>query len=271
MRPKAYLVVLGVIIAVVTASGAAEGQNQGLDRIIKAGTVRIAVPDNFRPFGDHDTDGKLKGYDIDTAALVADALGVKLDLIPVPSGDRLRVLGEGKVDLVISSLGKTAEREQAIDFSIAYAPFFSGVFGPERISVTRSEDLAGKTIAVTRGTVEDKSLTKIAPPAAKIERFDDNVDSELAYLSWRTELIATANVFAAEILRNSVMKKTTMKLLLENSPCYIGVKKDEPDLLARINAIVAAARKDGSLNRVSERWLKTRLGDPEHPEWIAIQ
>src|SRR5580704_4321017 len=65
MRPKAYLVVLGVIIAVVTASGAAEGQNQGLDRIIKAGTVRIAVPDNFRPFGDHDTDGKLKGYDID--------------------------------------------------------------------------------------------------------------------------------------------------------------------------------------------------------------
>ena len=61
MRPKAYLVVLGVIIAVVTASGAAEGQNQGLDQDHQSpGTVRIAVPDNFRPFGDHDTDGKLR-------------------------------------------------------------------------------------------------------------------------------------------------------------------------------------------------------------------
>ena len=80
-------------------------------------------------------------------------------------------------------------------------------------------------------------------------------------------------MFAAEtVLRNSVMKKTTMKFLLENSPCYIGVKKDEPDLLARINAIVTAARRDGSLNRVSERWLEDFVsGDPEHPEWIAIQ
>ena len=267
MSPKAFLLLLGVIMAVVTASGAAEAQNEGLSRIIKAGIVRIAVPDNFRPFGDHSTDGKLQGYDIDTAALVADALGVKLDLTPVPSTDRLRVLGEGKVDLVISSLGKTPEREQTIDFSIAYAPFFSGVFGPEQSSVARPAELADKTIAVTRGTVEDVILTKVAPPKAKIERFADNVDSEIAYLSWKTELIATGNVFAAEVLRNAVLKKTTMKFLLENSPCYIGVKKNEPDLLARVNAIIAAVRKDGSLNRISEHWLKIPLGDPEHPEW----
>jgi polar amino acid transport system substrate-binding protein len=266
MPRRTFLAVLGVIMLLVTASGASEARNDGLDRIIKAGAIRIAVPDDFPPFGKRGTNGKLQGYDIDTAALVADALGVKLDLIPVPSPDRLRVLGEGKVDLVISSLGKTAEREQVIDFSIAYAPFFSGVFGPERRPLTTPEELAGRTIAVTRGTVEDKTLTRVAPPGAKIERFDDNTDTEIAYLSWKTELIATGNVFAAEVLRNAVLKKTTLKFLLGNSPCYIGVTKDEPDLLARINTIVAAARKDGSLNRISERWLNSRLGDPEHPE-----
>jgi polar amino acid transport system substrate-binding protein len=266
MPRKTFLAVLGVIVLLVTAAGATEARNEGLDRVIKAGAIRIAVPDDFPPFGKRDRNGKLQGYDIDTAALVADALGVKLDLIPVPSPDRLRVLGEGKVDLVISSLGKTAEREQVIDFSIAYAPFFSGVFGPERRPLTTPEELAGRTIAVTRGTVEDKTLTRVAPPGAKIERFDDNTDTEIAYLSWKTELIATGNVFAAEVLRNAVLKKTTLKFLLGNSPCYIGVTKDEPDLLARINTIVAAARKDGSLNRISERWLNSRLGDPEHPE-----
>src|SRR5262249_30702998 len=154
MPRRTFLAVLGVTLLLVTASGASEARNEGLDRIIKAGAIRIAVPDDFPPFGKRGTNGKLQGYDIDTAALVADALGVKLDLIPVPSPDRLRVLGEGKVDLVISSLGKAAEREQVIDFSIAYAPFFSGVFGPERRSLTTPEELAGRTIAVTRGTVE---------------------------------------------------------------------------------------------------------------------
>ena len=266
MPRRTFLAVLGVIVLLVTASGAPEASNEGLDRIIKAGAIRIAVPDHFPPFGNRGTNGNLQGYDIDTASLVADALGVKLDLIPVPSPDRLRVLGEGKVDLVISSLGKSAEREQAIDFSIAYAPFFSGVFGSEGLSLTTPQELAGRSIAVTRGTVEDTSLAKVAPAGAKIERFNDNSGTWIAYMSWKTELIATGNVFAAAVLRNAVLKKTTLKFLLENSPCYIGVRKDEPDLLARINAIVAAARKDGGLNRISERWLKSRLGDPEHPE-----
>ncbi len=55
---------------------------------------------------------------------------------------------------MISSLGKNPEREKVIDFSNAYAPFFLGVFGADAVAVTKADELAEKTIGVTRGAVE---------------------------------------------------------------------------------------------------------------------
>jgi polar amino acid transport system substrate-binding protein len=268
---RPFLAGLGLMVAIMAAPATATAENDALDHIIKAGTVRIAVPENFAPFGALGAEGKLQGYDIDTAALVAEALKVKLDLVTVSSNDRIPYLADGKVDLVISSLGKDAEREKVIDFSISYAPFFSGVFGPAELEISSPEDLVGKTIAVTRDTIEDTVLTKLAPATATINRYDDNADTEVAFLFDKSQLIATGYIVAAKILTRSPLKKMTTKFLLRNSPCYIGVRKGETALLARINEIIAAARKDGSLNRISEHWLKAPLGDPEHPDLIGTQ
>lgn len=265
MPLRLVFALLGLLVASLALPIWAMAQTGALDRIAQAGMIRIAVPDNFPPFGDIGSDAKLQGYDIDTAALVADALGVKPELVSVPSSDRIPALTSGKVDLLISTLGKDAEREKTIDFSIAYAPFFSGVFGPERVNIAKAEDLAGKTIAVTRDTIEDAVLTKLAPPTATIKRYEDNAATEVAYLSNQAELVATGNVVAAEMLAKSPLKKTVIKFLLRNSPCYIGVRKGESDLLARINQIVAAARNDGVLDKISQHWLKAPLGDPEQP------
>src|SRR2546423_2349319 len=135
-----------------------------LDDIAKAGVLRVAVPQDFPPFGSVGADMKPQAYDIDTAALLAKEMGVKLELVPVSSTNRIPYLTTRKVDLVISSLGKNAEREKVIDFASAYAPFFNGVFGPADQKITKVDELAGKTIGVTRGAVEDLELSKIAPP-----------------------------------------------------------------------------------------------------------
>jgi polar amino acid transport system substrate-binding protein len=76
MSRKTLLPVLGLVMAIIAAPTQATAKNNALNHIIKAGTVRVAVPDNFPPFGNLGADTKLEGYDIDTAALVAKALGV---------------------------------------------------------------------------------------------------------------------------------------------------------------------------------------------------
>jgi polar amino acid transport system substrate-binding protein len=230
-----------------------------LDNIKKSGTVRIAVPQDFPPFGTVGADMKPQGYDIDTAALIAKGLGVKLELIPVSSTNRIPYVTTGKADMVISSLGKNPDREKVIDFSIAYAPFFNGVFGPADAKVTGPADLAGKTIAVTRGAVEDLELTKIAPPTATIKRFEDNNTTISAYLSGQTQLAATGNVVAAALNERTRLRPLTPKFLIKNSPCFVGVNKGEGALIAKLNEIIAKAKKDGSLNKVSQKWLHNAL------------
>ncbi|ANN70020.1 transporter substrate-binding domain-containing protein [Bordetella bronchialis] len=245
------------LCAAATVLGAGSARADALQDIQKAGVIRVAVPQDFPPFGSVGPDLKPVGYDIDTAKLVASRLGVTVELVPVTSANRIAYLQTGKVDLVISSMGKNAEREKVIDFSVAYAPFFNGVFGPASIKAAKPDDLDGKTVGVTRGAVEDIELSKIAPSGATIKRYEDNNGTISAFLSGQVQLIATGNVVAAAILAKNPPKKPETKFLIKNSPCYIGLNKNEPALKARLDAILAEAKQDGSLNAISRKWLGT--------------
>lgn len=227
-----------------------------LGDIKKRGELIVAVPQDFPPFGSVGTDLKPQGYDIDTAQYLADELDVKLKLIPVTSANRIPYLQTDKVDLVISSLGKNPAREKAIDFTDAYAPFFLGVFGSTNENVESAEALNGKTVGVTRGSVEDIELSKIVGSDVTIKRFEDNNATLSAYLSGQVSLIATGNLVITEIATRYPDKAPETKFLLKNSPCYIGVKKGEEDFVVKINELIAKAKTDGEFETLSQKWLK---------------
>ncbi|WFU11048.1 transporter substrate-binding domain-containing protein [Rhizobium sp. CB3090] len=230
-----------------------------LSDITSRGTLRVAVPQDFPPFGSVGADMAPMGYDIDMANLIGEKLGVKTELVPVTSANRIPYLQTNKVDLVISSLGKNAERQAVIDFTDAYAPFFNGIFGPADVTAAKPEDLSGKTIGVTRGAIEDLALTKVAPQDATIKRYEDNNGTISAFLSGQVDLIATGNVVAAAILAKNPPKKPEMKFLITNSPCFVGLNKNEPALQKKINDIIAAAKADGTLAKISQKWLGADL------------
>ena len=160
---------------------------------------------------------------------------------------------------MISSLGKNAEREKVIDFSRAYAPFFLGVFGPQAGTVADAQQLAGKSVGVTRGAVEDMVLSEIAPKDAQLKRYEDNNTTLSAYLSGQVEYIATGNLVVAAIAAQNPSKAPVAKFMLKDSPCYIGLKKGETALQAKVDGLIAQALKDNTLNTLSEKWLKAPL------------
>lgn len=253
---KRGLAVGAAAVGIMMSAGA---QASLLGDIEERGVIRVAVPQDFPPFGSVGTDLKPRGYDIDMANHIADEMGVKLELITVTSANRIPYLQTGRADLVISSLGKNAEREKAIDFTDAYAPFFLGVFGNPDIEVATPADLEGKVVGVTRGAVEDMELEKVLPEGAEMKRFEDNNTTLSAYLSGQVSLIATGNLVAAEIAERRPEQAPVTKFMLRDSPCYIGLKKGESELQARVNDIIAQALASGKLNSISETWLKAPL------------
>ncbi|ELL7085423.1 transporter substrate-binding domain-containing protein [Vibrio fluvialis] len=253
---KLFAAMSSVLMSASLLFGATTAQADQLESVQQKGVLKVAVPQDFPPFGSVGTDLKPHGYDIDMAAYLAQKLDVKLELVPVTSANRIPYLQTGKVDLVISSMGKNAEREKVIDFSAAYAPFYLGVFGSSDEAVTSAQDLSGKTIGVTRGSVEDLELSKIAPSDATIKRFEDNNATLSSFLSGQVSLIATGNLVVTEIATRYPAKAPQTKFLLKNSPCYVGVMKGEEALLKEVNRLITEAKQDGMLEGFSQKWLK---------------
>ncbi len=253
---KLFAAMSSVLMSASLLFGATTAQADQLESVQQKGVLKVAVPQDFPPFGSVGTDLKPYGYDIDMAAYLAQKLDVKLELVPVTSANRIPYLQTGKVDLVISSMGKNAEREKVIDFSAAYAPFYLGVFGSSDEVVTSAQDLSGKTIGVTRGSVEDLELSKIAPSDATIKRFEDNNATLSSFLSGQVSLIATGNLVVTEIATRYPAKAPHTKFLLKNSPCYVGVMKGEDALLKEVNRLITEAKQDGVLEGFSQKWLK---------------
>lgn len=250
---------LGKTLIIAASFSALSASADVLQDIKDRNLIRIAVPQDFPPFGSIGTNLKPQGIDVDMANYIADELGVKIEIIPVTSANRIPYLQTKKVDLVISSLGKNPEREKAIDFSTPYAPFFLGVFGSKDVSVSKIEELANKTVGVTRGSVEDLELEKNAPKSVNVRRFEDNNTTLTAYLSGQVNLIATGNLVAAEIAKRQPKRAPENKFMLKDSPCYIGMAKGETALQAKVNELIKAALASGELNDISMKWLKAPL------------
>jgi len=234
-----------------------------LDQVLSAGTIKIAVPQDSPPFGSVGTDGEPQGYDVEVAKLVAESLEVELELIPVTSTNRIPYLQTGRADLVISSLGATPERAKSIYFSsIPYAPFFSGIYGAASEQVSDYDDLAEKTVGVTQGSVEDIELTDKAPESIEIKRFEDNSVTISALLSNQVELVATGNTIAGEVIKNNPDKSIENKFVMKNSPCYIGLRRGDLDMLEWVNVFVRNKRFSGELDTLSQEWFGEPLEVP---------
>ena len=242
------------------AVGTVHAQN-ALDDVLKARTIRIAIPTDFPPYGFVGIDMKPQGLDIDMASYIASKLGVKVELLPVTTANRIAYLQTRKADLVISTLGKNPEREKVIDFTIAYSPFFIGVFGPKTIALKAPADLAGKSIAVTRGSVDDAELTKVAPPTTDMRRFEDNNTTISAFVAGQTQLVATSAQVAGAMMNKNPQLGSEFKFVLKDPPNFVGVGKGEDKLRAKVNEILAEARTSGEIDKLSVKWLGRPAGD----------
>jgi len=237
-----------------------QAQN-ALDNVIKARKITIAIPTDFPPYGFVGVDLKPQGLDIDMANFIAGKLGVAVELTPVTSTNRIPYLQSGKAELVISTLGKNPEREAVIDFTVAYSPFFQAVFAPKSMPIKSFADLAGKSVGVTRGAIEDQELSKLAPPSADIKRFEDNNATVSSFVAGQVQLIATGASVAGNMMAKNPQLATEYKLLLKDSPNFIGVAKGEDKLRAKVNEILVAAKASGDLDKMAQRWLGRPAGN----------
>jgi polar amino acid transport system substrate-binding protein len=125
-----------------------------LEEIKSRGQLIVAVKDNLRPLGFIDQKGNLVGLEIDLAhrlaqEILGDANAVKLQ--PVSNQDRLKVILDDRVDLVIARVSDTAARRRIVDLSPYYYLDGTGLIS-KKISLNNPEELQQAKIALLKNS-----------------------------------------------------------------------------------------------------------------------
>jgi polar amino acid transport system substrate-binding protein len=170
-KPTMAFLGSGLLVAAALLSPSLAIGADGIEAIKQRGTLIVGVKADYRPFGFRDPSGAIIGLEPDLAADVAKRLGVKLELVPVVSSNRIEFLQQGKVDLLIATLSDKPERRrvvQAIDPQ--YYSDFVNVMLPKKAGITDWAQLKGKPLCATSGAWYNKDVARTY--GAEIVAFD---------------------------------------------------------------------------------------------------
>jgi polar amino acid transport system substrate-binding protein len=239
-------------------AAAAAAQADMLDTVKQSKKLRVAIELALPPYGMTNDKMQPYGSDVETAQLMAKDLGVELEIVPVTGPTRIPFLQTNKADLAIATLSISPERQKVIDFSIPYSVVQIVVAAPKSMNIKGYPDLAGKSIAITRGNVQEAELVQKAV-GAQIVRFDDDATLVTAGVSGQAPIVSTATTLLQAIQTKAPNRELETKFVVKEFNLGIGMRKEEPKMLAWVNEWVKANRANGKLNAIFKKYHKADL------------
>lgn len=231
-----------------------------LQQIKDAGKIRIAVAMGIPQYSYIDGLMQPTGSDVETAKLIAEDLGVDLELVEITNAARVPTIQTGKADIVVSALGITDERKQAIDFSVPYATLAIVVAAPEDVEIASYDDLTGQRIGVTRATTNDQDLTANTS-GAEILRFEDDATLITAAVSGQIDILSSQSAVIGGINAKRGGTPMEIKFVQKETNLGIGIPKNNPELTAWLNEWVTTNFDDGTIRTLFTQFHNRDLPD----------
>jgi len=250
---KLKKILYGASLALCLSAFAGAASADALADIKAAKKIRVGI-DLGAPFYGY-IDGKMQavGSDVEAAKLLAEDLGVELEIVQTTNSARIPNLLSNKADLIISSLSITPERAKAVDFSIPYGAIQAAVGAPKSLDIKGMDDLAGKSVAVTRGGPQDKLVSEGAPQATVV-RFDDEAASITAAATGQTDIVAITPPIIAAIANRNPGREFEVKFVVQSSRLGVAMRKNEHELKQWVNDWIRTNLKNGKLNDIHVKY-----------------
>jgi ABC-type amino acid transport substrate-binding protein len=251
---RAFVVVLGGALLALLLTVPA-GAQSGLDIVKKRGKLVAGVKTDFPPFGTVDAAGKNVGFDVDVAHLFAKALfndDNQVELVAVTSGNRIPFLQSGKIDIIIATVTVTDERRQVVEFSEPYFMSGSLILVPKASPVKSLEDLAGKTVAVVQGAIQDKDVEQLQPRANRV-KFGKVSEAVLAVKGGRADAYVHDDIVIVSLAKENPDLKVVGKAFVPR-PYGIAVRKGDTEFIKWVNVQLTQMRKDGTYDRLWKKY-----------------
>ncbi|WP_212627407.1 transporter substrate-binding domain-containing protein [Pseudomonas sp. PP3] len=196
-RPSLFKACVFLFAASAAAMGAAQAADGKLDSVLARGKLIVGTGSTNAPWHFQGADGKLQGFDIDIARIVAKGLfndPSKVEFVVQSSDARIPNLLTDKVDMSCQFITVTASRAQQVAFTLPYYREGVGLLLPANSKYKEIEDMQaagdGLTVAVLQNVYAEE-LVHQALPKAKVDQYDSVDLMYQAVNSGRADAAAT--------------------------------------------------------------------------------
>lgn len=218
------------------------------------GTITIGVKFDVPPFGlNNPQSGEVEGFDVDLGNYIADRLGVEAEFVEANSDNRIPLLVDGSIDLILSTMTITEERDLEIDYSEPYYVANGDVLVAEGSETAALEDLSGQTVCTALGSTYQETIEKEVPDAQLklVDRYSECL--ELIQTD-AVDAVSTDNV----ILTGMVIQDDTLELLgldFTTEPYGVGITDGDTEMKEFVDESVAEFIDDGTWQETYDEWV----------------
>jgi polar amino acid transport system substrate-binding protein len=258
-----------LLLLLIAWSGPASARS--LAEIRAAGELRVGVNPNFPPMSAFGEDNRLAGFDVDVAAQIARALGVRLTLVPTEAAQRVPFLVSGRIDMSMGALTITPERQALIDFTVPLHSEAMGVITTSRLPVTRWQDLDRPDITIVnmRGNQSVEVLREKLPRPKRL-LVDGNADTIRAIAQGRADaLVENTDFFLGFTKQYPEIQWRVLPEPIFAAWCGIGVAKGNDSLRAVLDDQLRALHADGTIGALWRKHYDANMSVPVAPSQLV--
>ena len=238
----------GILLAAgLLALGGRRANADDLAAIKQRGTLIVGVKADYPPFGFRSPSGAIEGIEPALAADVAKSLGVKLDLVPVTASNRIQLLQQGKIDLIIATMNSTIARRSAVEIvqPYYYAAGYN-IMVPKSLDLKSWNGLKGKLACGIQGAYYNYEATTNFQ--FQVTAFAGTAEALAALKQGRCVGLLYDDTAIEGYLLEPEWNDYEMPLKSQEvQPWGLAVRKDQPEWAAYLSAMVKEWAKDGTI------------------------
>lgn len=228
----------------------------------KGVTYRIGVEPMYPPFIQRVGNGEMEGFDVDLLAEIAKREGFNVQYEPRLWAGIFDLLDRNELDIIMGGAVATDERRQKWALSEPYHQVTTVLIAPEKSTIQKYTDGRGKKIAYSPGGSAKTELEKLQGTT----NLDTNMSFSTSWLRVKSVMDQTSDaaIGISASFEYYADKYPDQKLRViypdnpEFSDVVFAVRKNDTELLAKLNRGLASVKQDGTLDKLKSKWFTTK-------------
>jgi polar amino acid transport system substrate-binding protein len=249
---------LGACQTLSTNGGASAPANARLDRILESGELRVGLSGNQPPLNMKNRSGEIIGLEVDLLDALAISMGLETRLIAMPFGDLLPALERGEVDLVMSGMTITPDRNARVAFVGPYVISGKSLLTKSKtiasVESPAALDVANRTYAALRGSTSEDFVETNLPQAKLVPTQDYDSAVQMVIADEVDALVADYPICALSVLRHPEAGLSMLVTPFTVEPLGIALPADDPLFVNLLQNYLTTLEGTGLLTQLKAKW-----------------